>query len=189
VGKINTDEIIRWFDVGGALHVTRRRSGGAVVVIRQLSRRIEAVREHRAGLPRWTIGRSSQPVRSSCSNLWSAQEVARSDSGHGTAGPSREAPPPRQDLRIGESQPVSPALRVGRLEVAASSRKNWSGRSSTDSPSSTPLQARIGLSFADVQAREERVPSLVARLTSRMAMGSQNVLQSLTPGGGRPTRE
>jgi cytidylate kinase len=35
------------------------------------------------------------------------------------------------------------------------------------------VAARIGLSVAEVQAREERVPSLVERLTAAMAMGSQ----------------
>lgn len=35
------------------------------------------------------------------------------------------------------------------------------------------VAARMGLSVAEVQAREERVPSLVERLTSAMAMGSQ----------------
>jgi cytidylate kinase len=35
------------------------------------------------------------------------------------------------------------------------------------------VAARMGLSVAEVQAREERVPSLVERLTAAMAMGSQ----------------
>ena len=35
------------------------------------------------------------------------------------------------------------------------------------------VAARMGLSAAEVQAREERVPSLVERLTAAMAMGSQ----------------
>jgi len=35
------------------------------------------------------------------------------------------------------------------------------------------VAARMGISVAEVQAREERVPSLVERLTAAMAMGSQ----------------
>ena len=35
------------------------------------------------------------------------------------------------------------------------------------------VASRMGLSVAEVQAREERVPSLVERLTAAMAMGSQ----------------
>ena len=50
------------------------------------------------------------------------------------------------------------------------------------------VAARMGLSVAEVQAREERVPSLVERLTSAMAMGSQEWASPIAAAK-RPTDE
>ncbi len=50
------------------------------------------------------------------------------------------------------------------------------------------VAARMGLSAAEVQAREERVPSLVERLTSAMAMGSQEWMSPIADTK-RPTDE
>jgi len=50
------------------------------------------------------------------------------------------------------------------------------------------VAARMGLSAAEVQAREERVPSLVERLTSAMAMGSQEWVSPMASAK-RPTDE
>lgn len=50
------------------------------------------------------------------------------------------------------------------------------------------VAARMGLSVAEVQAREERVPSLVERLTAAMAMGSQEWVSPLVAAK-RPTDE
>ena len=46
----------------------------------------------------------------------------------------------------------------------------------------------MGLSVAEVQAREERVPSLVERLTAAMAMGSQEWASPIAAAK-RPTDE
>ena len=50
------------------------------------------------------------------------------------------------------------------------------------------VASRLSLSTAEVQAREERVPSLVERLASAMTMGSQ---EWMTPAAApkRPTDE
>jgi len=50
------------------------------------------------------------------------------------------------------------------------------------------VAARMGLSVAEVQAREERVPSLVERLTAAMAMGSQEWVSPMAAAK-RPTDE
>ena len=50
------------------------------------------------------------------------------------------------------------------------------------------VAARMGLSVAEVRDREERVPSLVERLTSAMAMGSQEWMSPLADAK-RPTDE
>jgi cytidylate kinase len=50
------------------------------------------------------------------------------------------------------------------------------------------VATRMGLSIAEVQAREERVPSLVERLTSAMAMGSQEWMSPIADAK-RPTDE
>ena len=50
------------------------------------------------------------------------------------------------------------------------------------------VAARMGISVAEVQAREERVPSLVERLTAAMAMGSQEWVSPMTAVK-RPTDE
>ena len=51
------------------------------------------------------------------------------------------------------------------------------------------VAARMGLSAAEVQAREERVPSLVERLTAAMAMGSQEWVSPMASSAKRPTDE
>ena len=50
------------------------------------------------------------------------------------------------------------------------------------------VAARMGLSVAEVRNREERVPSLVERLTSAMAMGSQEWMSPMASAK-RPTDE
>ena len=50
------------------------------------------------------------------------------------------------------------------------------------------VAARMGLSVAEVRDREERVPSLVERLTSAMAMGSQEWMSPIAAAK-RPTDE
>jgi cytidylate kinase len=50
------------------------------------------------------------------------------------------------------------------------------------------VAARMGLTAEEVQAREERVPSLVERLTSAMAMGSQEWVSPMASAK-RPTDE
>lgn len=60
----------------------------------------------------------------------------------------------------------------GGSEVAALVAKSL-GWSLLDNAVVDAVAARIGLSVAEVRDREERVPSLVERLTSAMAMGSQ----------------
>ena len=71
-----------------------------------------------------------------------------------------------------------PVLTVSRLygsggsEVAAIVAKTL-GWALLDNAVVDAVAARMGLSVAEVEAREERVPSLVERLTSAMAMGSQ----------------
>jgi CMP/dCMP kinase len=67
---------------------------------------------------------------------------------------------------------VSRLYGSGGSEVAAVVAKAL-GWSLLDNAVVDAVAARMGLSAAEVQAREERVPSLVERLTAAMAMGSQ----------------
>jgi cytidylate kinase len=67
---------------------------------------------------------------------------------------------------------VSRLFGSGGSEVAEIVAKTL-GWSLLDNAVVDAVAARMGLSVAEVQAREERVPSLVERLTSAMAMGSQ----------------
>ena len=67
---------------------------------------------------------------------------------------------------------VSRLYGSGGSEVAAIVAEEL-GWSLLDNAVVDAVATRMGLSVAEVQAREERVPSLVERLTSAMAMGSQ----------------
>ena len=67
---------------------------------------------------------------------------------------------------------VSRLYGSGGSEVAALTAKLL-GWSLLDNTVVDAVAARMGLSVAEVRDREERVPSLVERLTSAMAMGSQ----------------
>jgi cytidylate kinase len=86
-----------------------------------------------------------------------------------------------------------PILTVSRLygsggsEVAALTAKllDWS---LLDNSVVDAVATRMGLSVAEVRDREERVPSLVERLTSAMAMGSQEWVSPIAAAK-RPTDE
>jgi len=65
---------------------------------------------------------------------------------------------------------------------------NTLGWSLLDNAVVDAVAARMGLSIAEVQAREERVPSLVERLTSAMANGSQEWMSPIASAK-RPTDE
>lgn len=82
---------------------------------------------------------------------------------------------------------VSRLFGSGGSEVAAIVAKQL-GWSLLDNEVVDAVAARLGLSSAEVQAREERVPSLVERLASAMTMGSQ---EWMTPAAAakRPTPE
>ena len=82
---------------------------------------------------------------------------------------------------------VSRLYGSGGSEVAAVVAKKL-GWSLLDNEVVDAVAARLGLSAAEVQAREERVPSLVERLASAMTMGSQ---EWMTPAAAakRPTDE
>jgi cytidylate kinase len=82
---------------------------------------------------------------------------------------------------------VSRLYGSGGSEVAALVAKtlDWS---LLDNAVVDAVAARMGLSVAEVQAREERVPSLVERLTAAMAMGSQEWMSPLAESK-RPTDE
>ena len=67
---------------------------------------------------------------------------------------------------------VSRLYGSGGSEVAALTAKSL-GWTLLDHAVVAAVAARMGLSVAEVRDREERVPSLVERLTSAMAMGSQ----------------
>jgi len=67
---------------------------------------------------------------------------------------------------------VSRLYGSGGSEVAATVAKQL-GWSLLDNEVVDAVAARLGLSAAEVQAREERVPSLVERLASAMTMGTQ----------------
>lgn len=75
----------------------------------------------------------------------------------------------------------------GGSEVAALVAKSL-GWSLLDNAVVDAVAARIGLSVAEVRDREERVPSLVERLTSAMAMGSQEWASPIAAAK-RPTDE
>ncbi|MGH7603499.1 MAG: AAA family ATPase [Gemmatimonadaceae bacterium] len=86
-----------------------------------------------------------------------------------------------------------PVLTVSRLygsggsEVAAIVAKEL-GWSLLDNAVVDAVSARMGLSVAEVRDREERVPSLVERITSAMAMGSQEWMSPIADAT-RPTDE
>jgi CMP/dCMP kinase len=82
---------------------------------------------------------------------------------------------------------VSRLYGSGGSEVAAIVAKEL-GWSLLDNAVVDAVAARMGLSVAEVQAREERVPSLVERLTSAMAMGSQEWMSPIAATK-RPTDE
>jgi cytidylate kinase len=82
---------------------------------------------------------------------------------------------------------VSRLYGSGGSEVAAIVAKTL-GWSLLDNAVVDAVAARMGLSIAEVQAREERVPSLVERLTSAMAMGSQEWMSPIASAK-RPTDE
>ncbi|MGI8402812.1 MAG: AAA family ATPase [Gemmatimonadaceae bacterium] len=86
-----------------------------------------------------------------------------------------------------------PTLTISRLygsggsEVAALVAKKL-GWSLLDNAVIDAVAARMGLTVAEVRDREERVPSLVERLTSAMAMGSQEWASPMAEAK-RPTAE
>ena len=86
-----------------------------------------------------------------------------------------------------------PILTLSRLygsggsEVAALTAKLL-GWSLLDNTVVDAVATRMGLSVAEVRDREERVPSLVERLTSAMAMGSQEWVSPIADAK-RPTDE
>ena len=86
-----------------------------------------------------------------------------------------------------------PVLTVSRLygsggsEVAARVARAL-GWSLLDNAVVDAVAARMGLTAEEVQAREERVPSLVERLTAAMAMGSQEWVTPMAAAK-RPTDE
>ena len=82
---------------------------------------------------------------------------------------------------------VSRLYGSGGSEVAAIVAKTL-GWSLLDNAVVDAVAARMGLSVAEVQAREERVPSLVERLTAAMAMGSQEWVSPMAAAK-RPTDE
>lgn len=82
---------------------------------------------------------------------------------------------------------VSRLYGSGGSEVAALVAKQL-GWSLLDNEVVDAVAARLGLSTAEVQAREERVPSLVERLASAMAMGSQEWMTPVAAAK-RPTDE
>ncbi len=82
---------------------------------------------------------------------------------------------------------VSRLFGSGGSEVAALVAKQL-GWSLLDNEVVDAVAARLGLSSAEVQAREERVPSLVERLASAMAMGSQEWMTPVAAAK-RPTDE
>jgi len=82
---------------------------------------------------------------------------------------------------------VSRLYGSGGSEVAAIVAKTL-GWSLLDNAVVDAVATRMGLSVAEVQAREERVPSLVERLTAAMAMGSQEWASPIAAAK-RPTDE
>jgi CMP/dCMP kinase len=82
---------------------------------------------------------------------------------------------------------VSRLYGSGGSEIAARSAERL-GWSLLDNSVVDAVAARMGLSVAEVRDREERVPSLVERLTSAMAMGSQEWVSPMVSAK-RPTDE
>jgi CMP/dCMP kinase len=82
---------------------------------------------------------------------------------------------------------VSRLYGSGGSEVAAIVAKEL-GWSLLDNAVVDAVAARMGLTVAEVRDREERVPSLVERLTSAMAMGSQEWMSPIAEAK-RPTDE
>ena len=82
---------------------------------------------------------------------------------------------------------VSRLYGSGGSEIAARSAEIL-GWSLLDNSVVDAVAARMGLSVAEVRDREERVPSLVERLTSAMAMGSQEWMSPMVSAK-RPTDE
>jgi len=82
---------------------------------------------------------------------------------------------------------VSRQFGSGGSEVAAVVAKQL-GWSLLDNEVVDAVAARLGMSSAEVQAREERVPSLVERLVSAMTMGSQEWMTPVAAAK-RPTDE
>jgi len=82
---------------------------------------------------------------------------------------------------------VSRQFGSGGSEVAAVVAKRL-GWSLLDNEVVDAVAARLGMSTAEVQAREERVPSLVQRLASAMTMGSQEWMTPIAAAK-RPTDE
>ena len=82
---------------------------------------------------------------------------------------------------------VSRLYGSGGSEVAAIVARTL-GWSLLDNAVVDAVAARMGLSAEEVQAREERVPSLVERLTAAMAMGSQEWASPMAAAK-RPTDE
>lgn len=82
---------------------------------------------------------------------------------------------------------VSRLYGSGGSEVAAITAKRL-GWSLLDNEVVDAVASRMGLSVAEVQAREERVPSLVERLASAMTMGSQEWMTPIA-GAKPPTDE
>lgn len=82
---------------------------------------------------------------------------------------------------------VSRLYGSGGSEVAEKVAKTL-GWSLLDNAVVDAVASRMGLSVAEVQAREERVPSLVERLTAAMAMGSQEWVTPMAAAK-RPTDE
>jgi cytidylate kinase len=82
---------------------------------------------------------------------------------------------------------VSRLYGSGGSEIAARSAEIL-GWSLLDNTVVDAVAARLGLSVAEVRDREERVPSLVERLTSAMAMGSQEWMSPMVSAK-RPTDE
>ena len=76
----------------------------------------------------------------------------------------------------------------GGSEVAALVAKELSW-SLLDNAVVDAVAARLGITPSEVAAREERVPSLVQRLTEAMALGSQDWLAPLSAGKRPPTDE
>ena len=83
---------------------------------------------------------------------------------------------------------VSRLYGSGGSEVAAVTAKLL-GWSLLDNAVVDAVATRMGLSAAEVRDREERVPSLVERLTSAMAMGSQEWVSPMAAAAKRPTDE